>query len=51
MGISNGAEMSIGNSYKILKNLEEPNRKKKSYFEIRKLLPTLGWSAKEEENA
>lgn len=42
--------MSIGNSYKILKNLEEPHRKT-SYFEIRKLLPTLGWSAKGEENA
>lgn len=42
--------MSIRNSYKILKNLEAPNRKKKIIFEIRKLLPPLGWSAKGEEN-
>lgn len=31
---------------KYLKNLEDPQRGKKSYFKIRKLLSDLGYSAK-----
>lgn len=42
--------MSIGNSHKILKNMEEPHRKTNLTLRLgNSYLPTVDWSAKGEE--